>query len=1058
MQHGRYEEALKELEKDEEIAKLLLKDPKNEFYQSNLQKSFDDVFTLGYLLCDMGRFLQAQSFCELSLLISQKLLENAPDNVSYQSSVAATLNNLGTLLSNMGRIEESKQRYENALEICEKLLATGPDNVSYQSDVAMTLNNLGTLLSDMGRIEESKQRCENALEIYETLLRNDPDNVSYQSDVAMTLNNLGTLLSNMGRIEESKQRYENALEICEKLLATDPDNVSYQSSVAMTLNNLGTLLWNMGRIEESKQRYENALEIRQKLLAIDPDNVSYQSDVAMTLNNLENLLKNMGRIEEAKQRYENVLEIYEKLLDTDPDNVVYQSDVAMALNNLGTLLSDMGRIEESKQRYENALEMRQTLLATDPDNVSYQSSVAMTLNNLGTLLWNMGRIEESKQRYENALEIYETLLRNDPDNVSYQSDVAMTLNNLGNLLKNMGRIEEAKQRYENALEMRQTLLATDPDNVSYQSDVAMTLNNLGNLLINMGRREEAKQRYENALEIYEKLLENDLSNVSYQSYVAMTLNNLGNLSYLERNYSIALEIISGARKYALGSANLDLLSKIYWSLGRCYEKLIDNDSAFTNYKESIECIESIRSQCLIEEIKMDIMWDKSTLYSDMISFLCTRMNDPEEAWGYLGRVKSRTLLDSLRYLELETPANVPEELLVNEKQLLESIRSLDRLIRKTEKANEIAQLTRKVKETEAELNGVYDQIRDFSPEYVDLRKGQPLGIKEIKELIGSQTKKIAFVEYYTTSDKVFMFVMRSDEKVPKVEIVDLTRKSLLIHIQNYFSEIITMRGRIGEMWTNLSKYLIEPVFGYIKDCELTYLVPHGLLHYLPLHALFAENKRLIEYFPIVYSPSLTALKYSQNKPARKLESCLSIGYTPNENEKEIFEGEAKLVAKLFNVEPKLGTEATSNILKNASNDVIHISCHGGFDWENSLNSGLRLADKDLKMKEIFDLNLSTNLLVLSACETGLNGQKPGDELIGLTRAFLYAGVGSLIVSLWSVRADSTFEFMEKFYRKIREEKMTKAEALQMTQVEFIHDERYSNPYLWAPFVLIGDWK
>lgn len=422
----------------------------------------------------------------------------------------------------------------------------------------------------------------------------------------------------------------------------------------------------------------------------------------------------------------------------------------------------------------------------------------------------------------------------------------------------------------------------------------------------------------------------------------------------------------------------------------------------------------------------------------------------------MGRVKSRTLLDSLRYLELEAPANVPEELLINEKRLLESIRSLDRFIRKTEKTDEIAQLTQKVKEREAELNEVYDQIREFLPEYVDLRKGQPLKIKEIKELIGSQTKKTSFVEYYTTSEKIFIFMMRSDEKVPKVEIVDLTRKSLLIHIQKYLSEIIKTQGRAGEMWTKLSEYLIEPVFGYIKDCELTYLVPHGLLHYLPLHALFAENKRLIEHFPIVYSPSLTALKYSQNKPARKLESCLSIGYTPNENEKEIFEGEAKLVAELFNVEPKLGTEATSNILKNASNDVIHISCHGGFDWENSLNSGLRLADKDLKMKEIFDLNLSTN--VLSACETGLNGRKPGDELIGLTRAFLYAGAGSLIVSLWSVGAASTFEFMEKFYRKIKEEKMTKAKALQMTQVKFIHDERYSNPYLWAPFVLIGDWK
>jgi len=98
----------------------------------------------------------------------QNLLENDLKNVSYQSDVSMTLNNLGNLLSDMGRIEEAKQRYENALEIYENLLATDSDNVSYQSYVGGTLNNLGTLLSDMGRIEEAKQRYEKALKIYET--------------------------------------------------------------------------------------------------------------------------------------------------------------------------------------------------------------------------------------------------------------------------------------------------------------------------------------------------------------------------------------------------------------------------------------------------------------------------------------------------------------------------------------------------------------------------------------------------------------------------------------------------------------------------------------------------------------------------------------------------------------------------------------------------------------------------------------------------------------------------------------------------------------------------
>mgnify|MGYP000904633697 CR=1 FL=1 len=1045
----RYEKALEIREK------VLEKNPRNVTYQADVGIALN---SLGNVLSNIGCIEQAKVRYEKALEIREGLLVKDPENIEYQFNVAMTLNNLGTLLSDMGRIEEAKRKYEMALEIYKKLAKKDSKNTAYQLRVGNILNNLGNSLKDMGRYGEAKIRYEKTLEIYEKLLEKDPQNIDYQSYIGTTLNNFGSLLRNMGRTKEAKRKYEKALEIREKLIRRVPKNIQYQVDVGVILNNLGNLLADMGSTEEAKKRYDTALEVREKLLKIDTENTVYQLYLATTLDNLGILLYELGRAEEARTSYERALEIGEKLLKKNPENVTYQLYVGSTLNNFGNLLKDRGLIEEAKRKYEKTLEIYENLFGTDSDNVMYQSAVAMILNNFGNLLFHVGRIGEAKIRYEKALEMRENLLEKDPQNVVYQSNVGTTLSNLGALLSDMGLMEEAEIKYEKALEIREKLLGNDPKNVVYKSYVGITLNNLGILLSHMGRIKEGKEKYEKSLKVREKVLENDPENVVYQSNVGATLNNIGNLLQQEENYSTALKFQLRALDYTLKSDDWNMLFKIYASMGRCYEKLSNNNQAFDSYNKSIECIESIRGQYSLEELKLEILWNKSHVYTEMISFLCTKMNNSEKAWEYLGRLKSRTLLDSLRLLELEAPESIPEELLTQEEKLLESIRIFDRLIRKTEKTEELDQLTRKIKEKEAELKELYDRIREFSPEYVDLRKGQPLGIKEIKELIGIQAKKTAFVEYYTTNEKVFIFVIRSDEKVPRVKIVDLTLKSLSIHIQEYFNEIVTMKGRTEETWIELSEYLIDPVLEYINDCELVYLVPHGLLHYLPLHALFAGNKRLIEHFPIVYVPSLTTLKYSQSKTARKFESCLSIGYTPNENEKEIFEGEAKLVAELFNVEPKLGAEATSSILKNANNDVIHISCHGGFDWENSLNSGLRLADKDLKMKEIFDLNLSTNLLVLSACETGLNGQKPGDELIGLTRAFLYAGAGSLIVSLWSVGAASTFEFMERFYRKIKEEKMTKDEALQMTQVEFIHDERYSNIYFWAPFILIGDWK
>jgi len=638
--------------------------------------------------------------------------------------------------------------------------------------------------------------------------------------------------------------------------------------------------------------------------------------------------------------------------------------------------------------------------------------------------------------------------------------VAMTRNNLGALLCDMGRLEDAKVRCEQALEMYEALLNTDPENAQFLSYVAMTRNNLGALLCDMGRLEDAKVRYEQALEMREALLNTDAENAQYLSYVATTRNNFGILLSDEGNLSGALDYHTKALNLVSMSGNPDLLFKIFRDRGRCHEKMGDLNQAYEDYRESIERIELIRSQFSREEYKLDILRDKAGVYSSMISLLCVKMNDAGRAWEYVGCAKSRTLLDFLRLIELPVPKSIPKSIQSKEKQLLESIRMRDRQARTTEKADQAYSLSQEIAKLQSELNTLYDQIVDFAPEYVDLRRGQPLPIDGIISLLKKQSKKTAFVEYYTTPEKVFIFVMRSGDIKPKVKIVDISSQQLIGYVMRYFNEIVDFPQMPGieETWQELAEYLIAPVLKDIDGCDMLYLIPHGLLHYLPLHALYINGKRLIERFPVAYASSLTAIKYAQRKGGERLDSCLSIGFTPKENEKELFEGEASLVADLFGTGTYLGKNATSQLLKTGDKDVIHLSCHAYFNQEEPLNSGLLLSDGMLTVKDIFSMNIKTNLLVLSACETGLNEQKPGDELIGLTRAFLYSGTKSTMVSLWSVSAVSTLKLMESFYKKIKNEKMSKAEALQKAQIGMMQDEHYSHPYYWAPFVLIGDWK
>jgi len=163
------------------------------------------------------------------------------------------------------------------------------------------------------------------------------------------------------------------------------------------------------------------------------------------------------------------------------------------------------------------------------------------------------------------------------------------------------------------------------------------------------------------------------------------------------------------------------------------------------------------------------------------------------------------------------------------------------------------------------------------------------------------------------------------------------------------------------------------------------------------------------------------------------------------------------VAELFNIKPYNGNLATKDtVLENCTDkDVIHLSCHGYFDNLEPLSSGVELYDEVITAREIFSMRLNSELVTLSACQTGLNQRSLGDELIGLTRAFLYAGISSVVVSLWSVDARSTHELVLEFY-KLLKNGADKATALQKAQKKIMGKEGYSHPYYWAAFVLVGD--
>jgi len=352
------------------------------------------------------------------------------------------------------------------------------------------------------------------------------------------------------------------------------------------------------------------------------------------------------------------------------------------------------------------------------------------------------------------------------------------------------------------------------------------------------------------------------------------------------------------------------------------------------------------------------------------------------------------------------------------------------------------------------LDHIYSKIEQYDPEYVYTRRGKPLSLNKIQQTLSSQGKDVVLIEYYITRDKTFIFVLSSRDKKLHAVPIRASAEKLGLYLENYWREVVYHPEwkDIGNTWLGLSDYLIEPISQYLIEGDLIYFVPYSLLHYFPMHALELEGEPLIRRHSVAYSPSASLVKFCQNKGSGKLRSCASFGVE--------FEEESREVAELFNTKPYNGYLATKEkVLENCiDKDVIHFSCHGYFDDVNPLSSGVELYDHEiLSAREIFDMKLDAELVTLSACQTGLNQRSPGDELIGLTRALIYAGAPSVIVSLWSVDARSTHELMLEFY-KLLKNGLDKAAALQEAQKKIMEKEEYSHPYYWAPFMLVGDWK
>jgi CHAT domain-containing protein len=494
------------------------------------------------------------------------------------------------------------------------------------------------------------------------------------------------------------------------------------------------------------------------------------------------------------------------------------------------------------------------------------------------------------------------------------------------------------------------------------------------------------------------------------------------------------------------------------------------------YDQAMLALERLRGRLMVE-YRMGFIEDKQRIYEDAVQ-LCLHTGQSAKGLEYAERAKSRALLELLTFqLNLSIQPRTLQDLhLVEELLHLREVR--DQKYRRWlggekvwEESLEALEENRRrvwgdVQELEKRITDLWHQllIRD-----ADYARDAALWQVRTEPVQPYLPEDGLLIEYFVAVGELVVFTVtregvsatRLNANLKKVmERFRLMGLNLQLARVSSPDQVASLVDSPRVVLQELFDLLIRPLEEEIKAYQKLTIVPHGPLHYLPFHALFDGQQYLIENYEINYLPAASILRYcSEVQPAPS--NVLALGNSEN-GQLPYAVLEADEVVKVLGGKALLEKNASLENFKSQAADyrAIHLATHGDFRADNPLFSSLTLADGWLTTLDIFNLKLNASLVTLSACQTGRNLVSGGDELLGLMRAFIYAGAASLVLSQWAVDDQSTARLMTNFYEGLAGG-LSKSAALQHAQRRMILGEtlggkRDTHPYFWAPFYLIGD--
>lgn len=877
---------------------------------------------------------------------------------------------------------------------------------------------------------------------------------------------------NAGLFETKEKGERNKMLLLDAVATSDKESVSPEEK-ARNLNNTGEMLYASNKFKAAELAFLRAQELY-------TENGRVQSkEMALVLANLGLLYHTTGRYTKATDFTDRTLELRESMSSNS-------AELAASINNKAVLFKDMGRFNDAEAYIEKAIEMSAN--TAGKKSIAY----ALALNNKAMLFQSIGRNEAAEGLMKESIDIAKELLKE-----SSSSYIKLTIN-LALLYQDMKKYDEAEAIYLNAIKLKEKQYGKG------HPDYAHLKKGLASLYLQMGKTNEVEELLKTAADIYKKKFGEE-----HPSYAA-AVSDLGNFYRSQNRLAEAEPLLKKAlevRKKLLGEDHPDYVRSLedeavlFWQQGKIV-------GAANDYKAVIAKTTGYIDEYFapMSESEKTKFWDKITpRFLRFNSFAADAMAQDKELAGLMmnNQLNTKALLFNSTSKVRNTIMNSGDaELTRTYLQWLDQKENLARLY--TLSKEELSEEQVNLDSLENAANASEKKLSAASKAFNEGYAQASYTWQDVAKQLGDGEAVVDIVQFRkyrgAFTDTVYYAAMIIDKSstMPKVILLkngnDLESK----YIKQYRNAIKNLQSD-PDAYTQFWAPIEKSVAGKTK----LYLSLDGVYNQVSMNTLQdASGKFLIDTKTIVLvgnSKDVIKLKTAPRPVAKKTATLFGF---PNYGTEEVIPPlpgtkteveniEKTLKAGSYNVRTYMANDANESNVKAAKTEIVHIATHGFFlsdlsgveadkvlgietstIQKNPLHrSGILLAGCEttvlgengdhstsnngiLTAYEAMNMSLdNTDLVVLSACETGLGDIKTGEGVYGLQRSFQVAGARSVIMSLWQVSDDATQQLMSSFYKNLAASG-NKQDAFLKAQKEI--KTKFKEPFYWGAFVLVGN--